>query len=633
LMPGTYGRYLDLDLSSKSYTLFIVPEAWTEKLVGGRGIAVRLLYELLEAGSDPLGAANVLVFATGPFQGLRVPGAGRYVLAGKSPKTRSVSDSYVGGRFGWELGRTGFDGIIVRGASAEPVYLLVAGQEVKLLDATGLWGLAPHQVQEAIRNRHGGGFSVACIGVAGENRVSNACVVHDCMHFAGRPGFGAVLGAKKLKAIAVHGETHREVADPKRFESSLKKYSHDLLAYGFATILGRFGTPANIDTHNALGLLPTRNFAQATFDGAQRINTESLKAMFKIKKRTCPACPIACKHLITGAWKGHSLDDTYSGPEYETLASFGSLCCNDDLGSIAYMNVLCNSYGLDTIGTGVLIAALMEATEKSVLSGKDSLLWGDSAGMIAFIHKLAKREGIGEIAAQGAEALASHLGDNDVVMHSKGQELPMHEPRGKLSMALYYATSPRGGTHLEGTVLDNEPACPELGLNAESEPRSWENKPAIALTWQHARSFANCLVLCEFCSVSARGEEDPCLFLGLGDLLSAALGKQVTPDDLMAVGERSYAFLRLLAEREGFHRVHDRLHRRFTSPLPNGPTAGLRVAPAELERAIDELWHLGGYVTYGPSQYKLRQLGLEEILEFRDRNRMFLAKTPFDDVP
>jgi aldehyde:ferredoxin oxidoreductase len=613
-MPGTYGRYLDLDLSSKSHTLFSIPETWTEKLVGGRGIAVRLLYELLEPGTDPLGADNVLVFATGPFQGLRVPGAGRYVLAAKSPKTHSVSDSYAGGRFGWELGRTGFDGIIVRGASTEPAYLLVNGQEVKLLDASGLWGLAPHQVQEVIRKRHGGGFSVACIGVAGENLVLNACVVHDCTHFAGRPGFGAVMGAKKLKAIAVHGEKHREVADPKRFESSLKKYSHDLLAYGFTKILGRDGTPVNIDGHDALGLLPTRNFIQATFDGAERINARSLETTFKIKRRTCPACPIACKHLITGTWKGHQIDETYGGPEYETLAAFGSLCYNDDLGSIAYMNALCNSYGLDTIGTGVLIAALMEATEKHLLNGQEALSWGDSAGMIDFIHKLARRKGIGEIAAQGAQALARHLGDDDVVMHSKGQELPMHEPRGKLSMALYYATSPRGGTHLEGTVLDNEPACPELGLNSASEPQSWENKPAIAATWQHARSFANCLVLCEFCSVSARGEKDPCLFLGLGDLLSAVRGQRVTPEQLMFVGERSFALLRLLAERDGFRRAHERLHPRFSTPLPTGPTAGLLVAPADLERAIDELWRIGGYTTYGPSPRRIRELGLEEIL-------------------
>ena len=615
-MPGTHGCYLDLDLSSASHSVFPVPDTWTEKLVGGRGVAARILYDLLEPGSDPLGAANVLVFATGPFQGLRVPGAGRYVVAAKSPKTGTVSDSYAGGRFGIELARTGFDGIIVRGASSDPVYLLVSGQEVQLLPAAELRGRAPHEIQETIRKRHGKGFSVACIGEAGENRVLNACIVHDCAHFAGRPGFGAVMGAKNLKAVAVRGEAgHRvELADPKGFESSLKKFSHDLLAYGFATTLSLHGTPANIDGLNALGLLPTRNFRQATFAGAEHINAAALERTFKIKKKTCPGCPIACKHRITGSWKGQVIDDTYGGPEYETLAALGSLCLNDDLGSIAYMNALCDRYGLDTIGTGVLMAALMEATEKQILTGADALQWGDSAGMVDFIHKLARREGIGEIAAQGVEALAGLLGNGGVVMQSKGQELPMHEPRGKLSMALYYATSPRGGTHLEGTVLDNEPACPELGLEAASDPQSWDHKAAIAATWQHARSFANCLVLCEFCSVSARGEDDPSLFIGLGELLAAVRGWPAPPEELMAIGERSYALLRMLAEREGFRREHDRLHPRFSTPLPAGPTAGLQVTAAEIERATDEFWELGGYGTYGPTAQRLKQLGLKEIL-------------------
>jgi aldehyde:ferredoxin oxidoreductase len=615
-IPGTHGRYLVLDLSAKAQSLFPVPAAWTEKLVGGRGIAARILCDLLAPGSDPLGAANVLVFATGPFQGLRVPGAGRYVVAAKSPKTGTVSDSYAGGRFGWELARTGFDGIIVRGAAAEPHYLLIEGQDVKLLPAAGLWGRAPHEVQEAIKKRHGNGFSVACIGAAGENRVSNACIVHDCAHFAGRPGFGAVMGAKNLKAIVVRGraDLRAPVADPTGFDKHLKQYSYDLLAYGFATTLSLHGTPANIDGLNALGLLPTRNFRQAAFGGAERINAAALKKSFKIKKKTCPACPIACKHRISGSWQGQAIDETYGGPEYETLAALGSLCANDDLESIAYMNALCDRYGLDTIGTGVLMAALMEATDKGILQSADALRWGDAGGMVTFIHKLARRQGIGETAARGTGALAAYLGDDGIVMQSKGQELPMHEPRGKLSMALYYATSPRGGTHLEGTVLDNEPACPQLGLDSASDPQSWDNKAAIAATWQHARSFANCLVMCEFCSVSARGKDDPSLFIGLGELLAAVRGFPVPPEELMAVGERSFALLRLLAEREGFGRGHDRLHPRFSLPLPDGPTAGLRVTAGEIEQAVDELWELGGYGSYGPTARKLEQLGLKEIL-------------------
>jgi len=614
-MPTSPESYLDLNLSTATSGLFTVPKAWTDRLVGGRGVATRILYELLEPGSDPLGPANVLVFATGPFQGFPVPGAGRYVVTAKSPKTGTVSDSYVGGRFGTELARTGFDGIIVRGAAPEPVYLLLNNREAQLLPATALWGLAPHEFQEKIRQRHGKGFSVACIGKAGENRVLNACIVHDCAHFAGRPGFGAVMGAKNLKAVVVRGTQDRQAADPEGFTRSLKQYRRDLLSYGFTSTLSRLGTPANIDALNALGLLPTRNFQQATFAGAEHINASALEKSFRIKRRTCPGCPIACKRRISGSWQGNVITDAYGGPEYETLAALGSLCLNDDLEAIAWLNTLCNRYGLDTIGSGVLMAALMEATELGRISGADALQWGDAEGMASFIHKLARREGIGEIAAQGAEALDAALGGG-LVLHSKGQEIPMHEPRGKISMALYYATSPRGGTHLEGTILDNEPACPELGVEHASDPQSWEKKPVIAAVWQHARSFANCLVMCEFCSVSSRGQDDPCLFLGLGNLLKAVRGQQslAAPEELMAIGERSYALLRLLAEREGFIRKHDHLHPRFAEPLPAGPTAGLSIEPGKIDTAVNELWELCDYETYGPSSQRIKQLGLEEIL-------------------
>ena len=613
-MHGVFGRYADVDLTTHRISTFAVPERWQQALVGGRGIAARILLEFLRPGADALGPENVLVFATGPLQGLNVAGAGRHLVAGKSPKTQTVNESYAGGRFGHELGQSGFDGIIVRGRSEEPIYLLVNAGDVSLHPADELWGLAPHAVQVQVEAAHGRGYSVATIGQAGENRVLAACIVHDCAHFAGRPGFGAVMGAKRLKAVVVKGGLRKAPADSELLSVLSSRFTKEVASLRTSQGLKRLGTAGALEAFNDGGMLPSHNFRETYFADAAKIGGARLAEEILVGRKTCPGCPIVCKRVVKGAWDGRFFDDTYGGPEYETLAALGSLCGNSDLHSIAYMNHLCNQYGLDTISVGIQLAYLMEATDRGLLASDGAMQWGDVHAMVACIERFARREGVGEYAAQGIEKLAEHVGDSSFAMHSKGQELPMHTPRAKLSMALYYATSPRGGTHLEGTVRDAEPPTPELGLDGPNERLTWENRSAIASTWQNVRSFANSLVLCTYNSYTARGEDEVYVFPTIREITSAVTGIALDAEKMLAIGARNFALLRVAAERDGYTRKDDLLPSRFKEPIPSGPGEGLSVPEERLQDLIDDYYRVNGFGQYGPSTDRIKELGLDDIL-------------------
>jgi len=613
-MNGVFGTYANVDLTTQQIDTFAVPELWYERLIGGRGIAVRILLDLLEPGVDALGPENVLVFATGPLQGFSIAGAGRYLVASKSPKTHAVNEAYAGGRFGHELGQSGFDGIIVRGKSEEPVYLLVDAGKVTLHLGTELWGMAPHEVQGKIEASHGTGFSVATIGQAGENRVLASCIVHDCAHFAARPGFGAVMGAKGLKAVAVRGGLKKVPADPEHFAELRPRFAQEIMTLRSSKGLKKLGTPGAVESYNEDGMLPSYNFRESYFPDAAKIGGKRLADEILVGQKTCPGCPIVCKRVVKGSWRGNPFDETYGGPEYESLAALGSLCGNSDLHSIAYMNYLCDQYGLDTISVGVQLAYLMEATEKGLLTGDDAIRWGDARAMVGYIHRLVHREGIGAHAAQGIEVLAQHVGDDSFAMHSKGQELPMHAPRTRLSMALYYATTPRGGTHLEGSVRDSEPATPELGLPEPNDRLSWKNRSLIASTWLNVRSFANSLILCTFDSYTERGEDEVYIFPTIREITSAVTGIPLDADAMLAIGARNFALLRLAAEREGYTRKDDSLPARFFAELPSGPNQGLSIPKEQLQQLINEYYQFNGFGRYGPTQKRVKELDLGGIL-------------------
>jgi len=607
---GTWGRYLEVDLTSGELREREIPEEWYGLHLGGRGIAARLLLELVPPQADPLGPENALIFATGPFQGTGLAGAGRHVVAGKSPKTGSISDSYAGGFFGHELGRSGYDGVIVRGAADRPVYLLLYEGKAELRDAADLWGKTTGETEDALRIRHPGA-RVAVIGPAGENRALQACIIHDKTRAAGRPGFGAVMGAKRLKAVVVKGHREKPLADPEGFARARAAFARALLEDEGSRRLGELGTARGLTWLSEMGILPTENFREGTFEDAEEIGGERMAEAILVDRDTCAGCPIRCKRVVKTRFGEHEVIPEYGGPEYETLAALGSLCRCSDLSAIAYANQLCNAYGLDTISAGVVIAALMEASERGLI--EERVPWGDPETIVTWVERLARKEGLaGEIAERGLEPWARERGF-DFVMTIKGVEVPMHEPRGKVGLGLSYAITPRGANHMEGmhdTMLEGDAPTPELGVTEGVDRFQLRGKARLAVLYENLRSFTNSTVLCAFVTKETGPHYN---FPQIRELLHLATGLEVSAKGMLKIGERNFALLRLYSGLVGYRKEHDGLPKRFHEPLPRGASAGRPIDPEEFRAEIEEYYRLRGWDELGPTDERLRQLGLPKL--------------------
>jgi aldehyde:ferredoxin oxidoreductase len=385
-MAGSTGKYLDVDLSSGKVGGYTIPEAWRERLVGGKGIAARILLEELPERVDPFGPENILVFATGPFQGTGVVGGGRHAVLAVSPKTGAVADSYAGGHFGHELGRSGFDGILLRGRAETPVVLTLLDGKAEIQPAAGLWGMGTGEAEETLKARYPGA-RVSSIGPAGERLVSQACIINDRNRSAGRPGLGAVMGSKLLKAIVVRGKSERALYDSDRFARERAAHAKTYLDKRWQGF-GEYGTSSGLVWLSEQGILPTNNFREGTFDQAGAIGGERMHDTILVGRDTCAGCPIRCKRVVKTSFAGTDVLPEFGGPEYETLAAFGSLCRNADLASIAFANQLCNDYGLDTISAGVAAAFLMEASEKGLIH--EEIAWGDPHAVVSVVHAHAR---------------------------------------------------------------------------------------------------------------------------------------------------------------------------------------------------------------------------------------------------
>lgn len=614
-MNGYFGRYLKVDLGTVKLRDLEVPAAWQTTHLGGYGVALRLLLEELKPGIDPWGEENLLIFAGGAFQGSGFPGAGRHVVLAKSPKTNSVSDSYSGGYFAHELGRSGYDGILIRGKSEKPVYLLVADDEVQLCDAWALWGKEVRETEDWLKTRHGK-VKVASIGPAGENQVKFASVMHDYSRAAGRPGFGAVMGDKKLKAIAIRGEQEKPFANPERLRSLSRDFARWLMEDPATRSLGEYGSVGAVEALSELGILPTRNFAQGTFAGAKAIGGYRLAETFLTGRETCTACPVRCKRVVKTSYMGQPVREVYGGLEYESAAALGSLCLVDNLEALSLANQKCNAYGLDTISTGVTIAFAMEASEKGIID--EEILWGDAEALLRLIDEVAYKKGLGKELAQGIDTLAREW-DVDFDVQIKGQEVPMHEPRGKVGLAISYATSPRGGTHLEAfhdTMVDGlKYPIEELGIHEAKDRFDWERTPELCKTFEDLMSFTNSLVMCANISWSkSAGNFYP--FKRIREALAAIMGHELSASEMLEIGERNYVLRKVLAVREGYTRVDDDIPVRLKEPLPQGNSAGRPIEDRELQRRIDEYYALRGFDEVGPTPERLHKLRLEEIVPY-----------------
>ena len=613
-MKGAHGKYLDVNLTNGTIGEYTIPDSWRQRLLGGKGIAARLLLEELPERVDPFGPENLLAFATGPFQGTGVVGGGRHAVLAVSPKTGAVADSYAGGLFGHELGRSGYDGILVRGRAKEPIILTLLDGKPALVPAGDLWGRGTGETEKALLERYPRS-RVSSIGPAGEILVSQACIINDRTRSAGRPGLGAVMGSKLLKAIVVRGRVEKPLHDPERFKRERALHAKSYTEKGWQDF-GEYGTGSGLTWLSEQGILPTDNFREGTFDQAEAIGGERMHDTILVGRDTCAGCPIRCKRQVKTAFGGVDVLPEFGGPEYETLAAFGSLCHNSDLPAIALANQLCNDYGLDTISTGVAAAFLMEASEKGLID--EEIAWGDPVAIIGVVHAIARREGIGDRVADGLELYAQEIGA-DFAMAIKGAELPMHEPRGKQGMGLSYATSPRGATHLEGmhdSMLERENPCPELGVTQTYSRFTLLDKVEPSIVFENLRSFTNSLVLCCFTlSETGPGYNLP----AIRSLLEAATGLAVDAEEMEAIGARAYALVRLLSARAGHTRDSDGLPPRFAEPLPRGASADHPIPQKGMKTAIAAYYKARGFSRLGPTAKTLRALGLGDCTEWVPR--------------
>ncbi|MDP3878754.1 MAG: aldehyde ferredoxin oxidoreductase family protein [Dehalococcoidales bacterium] len=623
-MPYGYnGRILRVDLSRGTTSVDEPDAGFYRHYIGGRGLVSYFLLRELTGGEDPLGPENKLIFATGPLTGVPIAGGGRNSVGAKSPLTNGYGDTEVGGYWGAELKHAGYDAIIFEGKAASPVYLWIDDGKAEIRDARHLWGKTTAECQKMIQEELGdSGIRIAQMGIGGENLVRYACVINDLSHAAGRTGMGAVMGSKKLKAIAVRGRQKVALADASAVNSIARWLSNDLKTNPDAVSMREDGTAGVLMPLNNNGGLPTRNFQQGVFEGADKISVEAMKATIMSGRRGCYACTIRCKPEVAARGR-YDVDPVYGGPEYETLASLGSNCGIDNLEAVARGNALCNAYGLDTISTGSSIAFAMECFERGIITGEDSggleLRFGDADTMLRLIEMIARREGIGQVLADGVARAAAAFGRGaeDFALQIKGQELPMHEPRYKQGLGVGYTISPTGADHchnIHDTMYDDPDDMSQELANLQALG-IFEPLPARELSeakvrmlvygslWQHT---LNCLVWCMFVPVSIER---------MVALVTGVTGWNTSVWELMKGGERCVAMARAFDIREGMTVKDDRLPQRFFIPFTSGPLKGVGINREKLDQAIDTYYAMAGWdrVSGTPTLVKLQELGIEWV--------------------
>lgn len=602
-MPGGYvGKILRLDLSSGKTSSEELNEKWARMFIGGKGLGAKYLYGNVKPGADPLSPDNVLIFMTGPLTGTTAPCAPKYALFTKSPLTGAFLDSYMGGYLGAELKFAGFDGVIIKGKAAKPVYLWISDGKAEIRDAKDLWGLDIHETEKRIKEKlNDKEVKVAAIGPAGENLARIACVTVDLYRHAGRGGGGAVMGSKNLKAVAVRGHQGISVPNIEEFIELCKDITKNEVLTEDNLWAKTEGTPGFLQMVQGGGILPTRNFQIGAFEHANEIDSDALKKKIFVRRRACYGCPLGCGN-VTQVKQGPFAGTIVEGPEYETLALSGSNCCISDLEAIARYNLLCDKLGLDTISTGDTIAFAMECYEKGMITKKDTngleLTFGNVEAYIQMPNLIAYRKAIGDILAEGTRRAAKKIGKGSVrfTVNVKGLDYPGYDPRGSIGMALAYATSDRGACHLRAWPASRE-------VFGDVDPFTTEGKAQMVIDDQNLNSVKWSLVICDFYDIG---------FETMVRLCSAATGWKLSAEDMKVIGERIWNLTRLFNVREGLTRKDDALPYRIANdPLKGGKAEGHIVKLEDFNKMLDEYYKKRGWDKEGrPTKEKLKELSL-----------------------
>jgi len=608
---GYWNRVLRVDLSSGRIRVDEVSEDVWKLSIGGAGYGAIVLLEDTVADTDPLGPDNPLIFALGPYQAGGNPGNAKWTVVTKSPLTGTYADSAASANWGPALKRSGYDALIVTGKAENPVYLLIDEDHVEIKDARSLWGLDSYEVVDAVR-RIDKDLSVVTIGPAGEKLVRFACLVVDAHSFAGRCGIGAVMGAKRLKAIAVKGTKGVPVHDERGLLQVSKKRFQEIYAAA-KDGLRQHGTPELCITAEGFGDMPIKYWTGDTWpEGATRIGAPRYTGFLHARPLPCANCPIGCHRHIQVKSAGYALEGP--GPQYETLGMLGSNLLIDDLEAIAVANDLCNRLGIDTISAGASVGLAMECYDKGWLTKEQTridLTWGNGEAMIAMIDQLGNRTGfLGEIFAEGTVSAASriHPDAESLVVHVKGLDYPAHDARSSFSLAINYATGTRGACHMRGVTEDVEMGglfIPELGIvEGWSEFFSLRNKAELTVKLQDLSAWMNSLVICTF-MVDGGG-----LSLShLVEMFNLTTGWDWDTDEVMKSGARIFTLQRLVNLRDGHSRYTDTLPHKMTIPAQEGFRAGK--VPTPFSPYLDRYYSLRSWDSLGrPTEKTLVELGL-----------------------
>jgi aldehyde:ferredoxin oxidoreductase len=569
-MNGYLGKILRVDLSQSRLWDETLNEDYARNYVGGSGLAARYLYDLLDLNTDPLGPENPLFFLTGPLVGTSMTSAGRYSVCARSPLTGIWGEANSGGFFGPELRYTGYDGVLITGKAGKPVWLSIVNGQAALHVAGDLWGRDIYATQTRLREVLGDPkVRVACIGLAGENLVKLAGIANDHGRFAARTGLGAVMGSKNLKAIAVRGTGKVSLHAPEEFKTItnqiLALYKDDFPAQ----TLRAYGTAGYVNLSHMLGDLPIRYFQLGEYASADDLSGVDLTEKYLTRNTACHKCMIACGRE-TQSPTYH--DSKVDGPEYEAVGALGSLLMIYDLEAVIHAGHLCNLYGMDIISMGVTIGLAFELFERGLLTPADTggmeIRYGHPETVFRLIELTARREGFGAVLAEGNAALAERAGVPELSATVNRLEVPMHDPRAYLGMAVTYALSPRGACHMQGDMytLDlGQSNIEEVGLEPGDRHDNTFEKGRTAARLQAWRNLYNSLILCQF--------ENP----GVQPLLTtinAATGWGLEVEDLMTLGKRIVNIKRLLNFKLGLTKDNDRLPDLLVKPLKEGGAAG-----------------------------------------------------------
>jgi aldehyde:ferredoxin oxidoreductase len=627
MIGGTHGKILHVNLTTGETGVEQPNDEFYRLLVGGRAVIAYLLLRNLPPNTDPLSPDNLLIFAPGIMQGTNLPGAGRHAVGGKSPLTGAIGSSEAGGWWGHEFKRAGFDALVIKGRAAEPVYLWLKNGEVEIRTAEHLWGLQTAPTQAAIcEELEDAKVRVAQIGPAGENGVLYSAIMHDVNRAAGRNGLGALMGSKNLKAVAVRGTMQVPVAKrpPVTEVAKWLGANYEELA-GWATEgIGR-GTQDSLMGWAYLGGLPTQNFGEPVFEHPELLSGERNYEMFLKERDTCQACPITCKQVFENADEDpyRKLDPVYGGPEYEAMAAFGPNCGVEDNLAVSKANELANAYGLDAISTGVSIGFVMECFENELVTIEDTggieYRWGDADLLVKSVEMIARREGFGDVLAEGVARMSQRFGaaTEPFNLTIKNQELPMHEPRLKHAMGLGYAVAPVGADHMmnvhdtafasEGHDLDRVNSALAKKVGPLSPKLLDEDKLQLfyhELNWMH---FQDCAVNCHFY---------PYTYEHLAAALSGVTGLEYSIYDILNVGARAQTLSRLFNLREGFTADDDKLPKRVMKAFQSGPLADVEINDETFDWAKRRYYELMKWDpdTGVPSEACLAELKLEHLI-------------------